>query len=223
MTKLRLSQNTAGHSPGDFLSNFLTTYQITSTDAFFTAGPDAAFNMHGTGFDNPENTVVGGTATSVTFYRFDQEIATLTGLNYDTSDVRLGVRGSWVFADMMSGNDTVIGSDAGDILEAYRGRDVLRGMAGNDVLDGGLNADVLIGGAGSDKFEIARGGGNDVIKDFDATGGGKLQDYLVYSGDFEHLRIVKDGDDTIVIIPGGTKITVHDVAPSQIDASDFIM
>jgi Ca2+-binding RTX toxin-like protein len=223
MATLRLSQNFSGNSLGDFFSNFLTTSDITSTNAFFTAGGDAAFNMQGTGFNDQENSVAGGTATSVTFYGYGQTIATLTGLNYDTSDVRLGARGSWVLADMMSGNDTVVGSDNGDILESYGGRDVLRGYAGKDVLDGGRNADLLIGGAGSDKFEIGLGRGNDVIKDFDAAGGGNLQDYLVYSGNFDDLRIVKDGDDTIVIIPSGPRITLHDVAPAQIDAGDFII
>ena len=223
MATLRISQFTSGNALDEVFSNFLTTYTITSTTALFNAGGDAAFFMQGTGFDNPENTMLGGIATSVTFYRFEQGIATLTGLNYDTSDVRLGVRGSWVLADMMSGNDIVVGSDNRDVLESYRGRDVLRGFAGKDVLDGGLDADLLIGGGGSDKFEIGIGGGSDVIRDFDAAGGGNLQDYLILSGNFEDLRVVKDGDDTIVIIPGGPKITLRDVEPAQIDASDFII
>jgi hypothetical protein len=38
MATLTLSQNLAGNALSDFLSDFLTTSEITATNAFFTTG-----------------------------------------------------------------------------------------------------------------------------------------------------------------------------------------
>jgi len=72
-----------------------------------------------------------------------------------------------------SGNDTLIGNDAANLLSAGAGNDTLDGGAGSDTLIGGLGKDLLTGGAGADVFdydalgESAVGGNRDVIADFE--------------------------------------------------------
>jgi Ca2+-binding RTX toxin-like protein len=47
----------------------------------------------------------------------------------------------------------------------------LSGLAGADTLNGGRGNDALSGGAGGDSYVFARGDGQDVVTDMDATGG----------------------------------------------------
>ena len=92
------------------------------------------------------------------------------------------------------GDDIIFGADGADILSGGNHNDTLAGGTGNDVLRGGNGDDILWGGAGQDILhgDGAAGGGADVfcfsgnsvgaydvIKDFDAAEGDKL--------DFSHL------------------------------------
>ncbi|UPY97239.1 Ig-like domain-containing protein [Pectobacterium sp. 21LCBS03] len=82
------------------------------------------------------------------------------------------------------GNDILNGGDGDDILFGQRGNDTLYGGAGNDllyggsgddILIGGAGGDTLIGGAGADTFKWQAGDiGNDVIKDFNAKEGDRI-------------------------------------------------
>ena len=74
------------------------------------------------------------------------------------------------------GDDLVIGGRGADAVRGGRGQDALLGGADDDALHGGRGADrlsggrgddVLRGGAGADVFVLARGGGTDVVTDFD--------------------------------------------------------
>ncbi|MCR9127023.1 MAG: DUF4214 domain-containing protein [Rhodobacteraceae bacterium] len=76
----------------------------------------------------------------------------------------------WGAADLMrqimqatNGDDTLIGTLAGDRLEGLGGNDTLRGLEGNDVLIGGAGDDVLNGGEGSDTYIFDTGHGHDLI------------------------------------------------------------
>lgn len=59
-----------------------------------------------------------------------------------------------------TGNDTLIGNDAINVLRGNDGRDHLDGRDGNDTLDGGLGNDTLDGGKGVDTLK--GGAGNDL-------------------------------------------------------------
>ncbi|QXE14340.1 Ig-like domain-containing protein [Pectobacterium atrosepticum] len=82
------------------------------------------------------------------------------------------------------GNDILNGGDGDDILFGQGGNDTLYGGAGNDLLYGGSGDDILIGGAGSDTLIGGAGAdtfkwqagdiGNDVIKDFNAKEGDRI-------------------------------------------------
>ena len=91
-------------------------------------------------------------------------------------------------------NDTLDGSDGGDVLNGQGGNDVLDGGAGDDVLLGDWGNDTLAGGSGADR--LAGGAGDDVLF------GGAGADWLV--GDpgadifvFSALDDPAGGQDTI--------------------------
>jgi hypothetical protein len=68
-----------------------------------------------------------------------------------------------------SGNDLLFGEAGNDRLDGGSGNDQLFGGDGDDFLIGGGGNDALSGGAGADIFRFERGGGSDVISDFDTS------------------------------------------------------
>ncbi|MGB8920636.1 MAG: LapA family giant adhesin, partial [Pseudomonas sp.] len=74
-----------------------------------------------------------------------------------------------------AGNDILFGSGGNDLLDGGKGNDILLGGTGNDTLIGGQGNDILIGGSGADTFVWKAGDtGNDVIKDFNASEGDRI-------------------------------------------------
>ncbi|WP_442967300.1 immunoglobulin-like domain-containing protein [Pseudomonas sp. WJP1] len=74
-----------------------------------------------------------------------------------------------------SGNDFLLGGTGKDLLDGGDGNDTLLGGDGNDTLLGGKGDDTLIGGLGGDTFVWKAGDtGNDVIKDFNANQGDRI-------------------------------------------------
>ncbi len=107
-------------------------------------------------------------------------------------------------------------------LDGTRGDDLLNGEAGADLLTGGSGDDLLVGGAGIDRFRFDPSNGNegdDIVADF-AVG----EDLIQLSaadvarslqidvadldiGDLDaspDWRIQRDGDDAVIVHPGGT-------------------
>jgi surface adhesion protein len=74
-----------------------------------------------------------------------------------------------------AGNDILFGLGGNDTLDGGKGNDILLGGTGNDTLMGGQGNDILIGGSGGDTFVWKAGDtGNDVIKDFKASEGDRI-------------------------------------------------
>ncbi|QLG90545.1 retention module-containing protein [Pseudomonas yamanorum] len=74
-----------------------------------------------------------------------------------------------------SGDDILFGQGGNDYLDGGKGNDILLGGTGNDTLIGGQGNDILIGGSGADTFIWKAGDtGNDVIKDFKASEGDRI-------------------------------------------------
>ncbi|WPN98474.1 retention module-containing protein [Pseudomonas sp. MUP55] len=74
-----------------------------------------------------------------------------------------------------SGDDILFGQGGNDVLDGGKGNDILLGGTGNDTLIGGQGNDILIGGSGADAFVWKAGDvGNDVIKDFKASEGDRI-------------------------------------------------
>ncbi|WP_244973002.1 immunoglobulin-like domain-containing protein, partial [Pseudomonas edaphica] len=74
-----------------------------------------------------------------------------------------------------AGDDILFGQGGNDLLDGGKGNDILLGGTGNDTLIGGPGNDILIGGSGADTFVWKAGDfGNDVIKDFKASEGDRI-------------------------------------------------
>jgi Ca2+-binding RTX toxin-like protein len=90
-----------------------------------------------------------------------------------------------------SGN-VLIGTNAGDVINANKGNDLVLGGNGNDTIDGGSGNDVLSGGNGNDNIVggsgcdlISGDNGNDTLdggSGSDLVLGGKGNDTLIYRG-----------------------------------------
>ncbi|CAN7440233.1 hypothetical protein [Rhizobium sp. LjRoot254] len=120
------------------------------------------------------------------------------------------------------GKDNFTGSANDDFVWAGKGNDRLNGLAGNDSINGELGNDRMTGGAGRDYFFFLHDdkGGQDVIKDFDAKGGGDNQDYIATGYD-DVLSIKQVGDDVVLNYGDGNTLTLLDTHKSDITAADF--
>ncbi|MDH0748953.1 retention module-containing protein [Pseudomonas sp. GD03842] len=117
------------------------------------------------------------------------------------------------------GKDTLLGGNGDDILFGQGGNDTLYGGNGNDLLIGGKGNDVLFGGAGADTFAWKAGdtnsGGFDVIKDFKASEGDKIDLSDLLQGEngnnvndlTKYLQITNDGKDTTLEISSTGQFT----------------
>ncbi|BBS90202.1 MULTISPECIES: retention module-containing protein [unclassified Klebsiella] len=136
------------------------------------------------------------------------------------------------------GNDILHGDEGNDLLYGGTGDDILIGGAGNDILIGGQGNDTLYGGSGSDTFTWLKGdGGHDVIKDFRADEGDRidLSDLLGDIADTDlasYIRVTNDDNGNAVIEintngqmqnNGSTmSITVENCSSADIDINSLI-
>lgn len=115
----------------------------------------------------------------------------------------------------------VNGSGAPDYVLGRTGDDFILGRGGQDQLGGGAGEDLLVGGQSSDMFIFRAGDGRDTIRDFDASGGGSLQDYIV--ADFAAVEsIARDGKHTVIDFGDGDTLTLRKIKPGEIDETDFV-
>ena len=120
------------------------------------------------------------------------------------------------------GRDKLAGTDNQDLAWAGGGNDLVKAFGGDDSLNGQAGNDVMVGGLGSDHFFFMHEGigGKDVIKDFDANGGGDSQDYI--AADFEAVLSIKQvGDDVVLDFGDGNTLTLLDTQKSNISEADF--
>jgi serralysin len=111
-------------------------------------------------------------------------------------------------------NELLIGNAAANRLESGGGHDVMEGRGGNDT---------LVGGWGEDSFVMRRGDGFDRIEAF--TPG---QDQLLLTGfglDTPALiaRAEAFAGGTRFMLGGGDGVLLAGLAPSQLQASDFVL
>src|SRR5690606_24919320 len=121
------------------------------------------------------------------------------------------------------GDDTLNGGAGNDILIGGVGKDTLLGGEGNDLLFGGKGDDTLTGGSGADTFVWKAGDyGNDVIKDFKAAEGDRidLKDLLGHESGKTIDNFLKmsfaDGSTTLQISSEGKLNTTGGLANADV-------
>lgn len=130
-----------------------------------------------------------------------------------------------------NGNDTIFGGNQADFLIGGRGRDMLFGGAGSDrltggahqdTLEGGAGQDVLIGSLGIDTFVFNDGFGNDRVMEFNAVR--EILDFSGHTGvsSLADLDIQEAPNGAFIFDPSGDRIFLVAIAPSEIDADNFL-
>ncbi|CAO3407237.1 hypothetical protein [Azospirillum largimobile] len=114
--------------------------------------------------------------------------------------------------------DTLTGGGGDDTLCGWSGNDLLAGGAGDDLLIGGRGKDTLTGGEGADLFVTGRGGGRDLVTDFDFAEG----DRIGLAGG-PHWRVRSNGSgDAVVDVRGSGSLTLAGIAPDDVTHAWFI-
>ncbi|MEX2518588.1 MAG: Ig-like domain-containing protein [Paracoccaceae bacterium] len=130
-----------------------------------------------------------------------------------------------------NGNDSIFGGNQADFLIGGRGRDMLVGGDGSDrltggshqdTLEGGAGQDVLIGSLGIDTFVFKDGFGNDRVMEFNAAA--EILDFTGHTGvsSMADLDIQEAPNGTFIFDGAGDRIFLVAIAPSEIDADNFL-
>ena len=122
-----------------------------------------------------------------------------------------------------AGDDILFGQGGNDYLDGGKGNDILLGGTGDDTLIGGQGNDILIGGSGADTFVWKAGDlGNDVIKDFKASEGDRIDLKDLLKGETDstidnYLKITTvDGVSTLQISSEGKLNAAGGVANADV-------
>jgi Ca2+-binding RTX toxin-like protein len=111
-----------------------------------------------------------------------------------------------VFANGNIGNDTITGGTGSDTLLGGQGDDVIVGGAGNDFISGDRGTDTLTGGSGADTFHGFAGMGFDVVTDFNAAEGDKVQ---LDAG--TTYTLIQANADTVIDLGNGEEMVLKNV------------
>jgi Ca2+-binding RTX toxin-like protein len=152
-----------------------------------------------------------------TFFYVDTQPATLGTAANDT--LKGNNSGNTLLG--LDGNDTLSGNGGNDWLVGGTGKDVLNGGPGNDYLFGGPGNDKLTGGVGADTFVFQAGFGKDVVTDFQASQGDKI-DLRQLDVSFADLVLTDAGHHTTVVTIGTDSITLNGVDASHLHQNDFL-
>jgi len=142
-------------------------------------------------------------------------------------------------ADPTADNDTILGTNAGDLIRGgagddfingrnsndrllgNQGNDTLIGGNGDDRLFGGWGRDLLTGGVGSDRFILAQNSGTDTIDDFESG-----IDTLALLGNltFGQLTITQSDNDTLLSLGSTNQViaTLTGIQADLLSAANFI-
>lgn len=174
-------------------TNFSPPTDGTSFRVFDNANNYVEFTGTGLGVLTSGGAITGvtGTVTGITFVDHGATQLDVSGASVSAPDLLLlAFQGKTTEAIQLflTGDDTIFGSGAGDLLHGYDGNDKIIGRGGADKLFGDIGNDVLIGNGGDDKLQ--GGGGNDVLK------GGPGNDTM--SGDAGNDILKGQGGDDIL-------------------------
>lgn len=223
MAKFRSTALSAGFSVADsFFDIALGRHnsRFATYDDSFSGG---WFKIEGRNFLFDGSELISGTITSVTYRDMDGKIlASITDVSASARKLHADsptMSSFDLMSHLLAGNDTVLGSGAGDYLHGLAGRDRIIGGGGDDVLIGLTGNDILTGGKGVDVFHFLPNQGRDTITDFDSDGPQDKHDIL-RAQDATSYDVHRDGKDTIVIFDNGSSARLLDFKPSELDPLD---
>ncbi len=111
-------------------------------------------------------------------------------------------------------------------MQGGDGDDLLSGGAGVDRLNGGHGNDTLTGGTEADRFIFIRGGGDDLVTDFQ-NGIDRLDIHLLGFNTFGQIQAYADDTPTGIFIDmgyqGSGSIVVEGLTLANFDASDVLI
>lgn len=163
----------------------------------------------GDGFDTADYSTVTSNMVASLKFAAAQTVSAQAG-----SDVFVSVEG--LLAG--SGNDLLVGSAAGNLIDGGAGNDQIYGIGGSDILRGGSGNDLIEGSAGNDTMEGGAGAA-DVLSYYNSAGGvsvnlrfqgtaqavGGASGTDVFTG-FENLYGANAGNDTLVGNGGDNRV-----------------
>lgn len=169
-------------------------------------GGQVWLSVSGSGFSYSGNNPVDGTISSITFSPDGQTIGTLSGLSLNYADLinNLKVNGvGAAISQLLSGDDSILGTSFADVLFGREGDDVISGFAGadrlygdggEDTLNGGGDDDQLFGGAGND--HLFGEAGDDMLyggPGFNKFDGGSGVDTVSFADSTAPVRVTLNG------------------------------
>ncbi|MBX9775705.1 MAG: cadherin domain-containing protein [Xanthobacteraceae bacterium] len=144
---------------------------------------------------------------------------------------------SWEAIQGSSGNDVIRTNSWGFSVELRGGAgddllaagvtgvvsDILNGEAGDDILDGGAGDDGLTGGSGADTFVIGAGGGIDLITDFNAAEGDKI-DFTGIAGVYglADLTVTEYRGNTTIALARGEGVVFRNISSETLTDVMFL-
>ena len=112
-----------------------------------------------------------------------------------------------------TGADTVDGGAGNDIVRGGQDDDAVFGWGGADWLSGDRGADTLQGGAGADTFHVFAESGVDLVLDFNAAEGDRVN--LLAGTQYATAQM---GADTVITLTGGGEMILVGVQLSSLPA-----
>lgn len=171
--------------------------------------------------DRGDDRLFGGNNEDMLYGGYDNDLLH-GGASRDTLNGELG--NDTLHGDR--GNDRVLGGHGDDHVYGDFDHDFVHGGAGNDVVNGGFGNDTLGGGLGRDTFVFAHGFGVDVITDFDAALGERIDfsrlDSITNMTDLMGDHATQVGDDVVIADLLGNTLTLRDVALDSLEADNFL-
>ncbi len=174
--------------------------------------------------------MTGGTGNDI-YYVDNSADVVIEALNagddrvYSGADFTLGNNVERLYMTGTAINGT--GNGLANLINGTAGHNVIKGGGGADIILGGGGDDDLFGEAGNDSFIFGLASGHDTIFAFDADPAGgqdkiDLQTRGISTASFAgSVSISASGLDTLIQFIGGDSITIKDVAPANIDITDF--
>ncbi len=169
--------------------------------------------------DGISNSMIGGDGNDTVDYSgvlFDLEINLLSGLAGHPPVRNVNPIDYPFLPDGVSSIENVVGSQSNDLIIGDHGENRITGYLGDDTLKGFGGADVF-------HFDLSGGAnvGNDIIEDFEigvdriSLGGG-------LHADLTDLNLQQVGEDAVLDLGPGMRLTLQHVVASQLTNNDFV-